>query len=36
VEIFTDDLSAMPSELASVLRLLVLAALHPPRSESSS
>ena len=36
VEIFTDDLSALPPELASVLRLLVLAALHPARVENAS
>ena len=29
VEIFTDELSAMQPELATVIRLLVLAALHP-------
>ncbi len=29
VEIFTDELSAMQPELATVMRLLVLAALHP-------
>lgn len=30
IEIFTDELSAAPAELPSALRLLVLAALHPP------
>lgn len=32
VEVFSDGLSASPIELASTLRLLLLAALHPPRS----
>jgi len=30
IEIFTDELSGLQPELASVMRLLVLAALHPP------
>jgi diguanylate cyclase (GGDEF)-like protein len=30
VEIFTDELSAFPQELPGAMRLLVLAALHPP------
>ena len=32
IEIFTDELSAFPVELQGSIRLLVLAALHPPTS----
>ena len=32
VEVFLDDLSTPSQDLAGVLRLLVLAALHPPEA----